>query len=407
MPKLTKRVVEALRPAAKDILLWDSELPGFGVRVKPGGVRSYLVQYRNGHRSRRLTLGRHGVLTAEQARRMAQDALSKVRRGEDPMAQRAAERAAATVAELAERYLKQHAEAKKKPASQRSDRFLLRRHILPALGRITLKDLTRADVTALHHALRATPYVANRALALLSKMFALAVVWGVLPDAVNPCRGVEKYREHKRQRFLSEVELARLGAVWREIERENVEWPTVVPALRLALFTGARIGEVLGLRWEWVDFGRCVLDLPDSKTGAKMVHLRPPSLEVLKGMERKDGNPFVFYGRKPGAALVNLKDPWQRIRRRAEMPELRIHDLRHSFASMGAGQGASLPMIGALLGHTQASTTARYAHLAADPLRAANDKIGSRLAAAVSATGGGGSNVVQLERVTPRGRRVG
>lgn len=398
MPKLTKRMVEATRPATRDVYVFDSELPCFGLRVKPGGARSYFVQYRNGRRSRRLTLGRHGVLTTEQARHLAQDALAAVRKGEDPAAQRKAERAAASFAEFAERYFAQHAEVKKKPTSIRNDRFLLRRHVLPALGKLALRDITRADIVALHHSLRTTPYVANRALALLSRMFSLAHLWGVLPDGGNLCRGVEKYREHKRQRFLSSEELTRLGTVLREVEHEAVEWPTVVPALRLALLTGARIGEIRTLKWDDVKYERGVLELSDSKTGEKTVQLNAPALEVLGGISRKDDNPYVMYGRAAGAPLVNLKDPWGRIRERAGMPDLRIHDLRHSFASTGAGLHASLPVIGALLGHSQPSTTQRYAHLAADPLKEAAERIGSRIAAQMKPAEQRADNVVNLHR---------
>lgn len=396
MPKLTKRYVESLPVAVCDAYAWDGELPAFGVRVKPSGVRTYFVQYRVGRRSRRYTLGRHGVITAEQARRMAQDTLASVRQGEDPAADREAARNVSDLATFAERYLRQHAEVKKKSASQRADRYLLGRHVLPKMGSLAMGDVTRADVTKLHHAMRRTPYAANRVLALLSKMYVLAGRWGVVPEGTNPCRGVERYREQKRQRFLSADELGQLGEVLRDVERERVEWPTVVSALRLALFTGARIGEILGLRWEHVDFERGLLALPDSKTGAKTIYLNAPALEVLHGIEHKEGNPHVVYGRLPGAPLVNIKDPWRRIRERAGMPDLRIHDLRHSFASMGAGLNASLPIIGALLGHTQPSTTARYAHLAANPLREAAERIGARLAAQMA--GEARDNVVDLRR---------
>ncbi len=338
---------------------------------------------------------------------MAQDVLAKVRQGEDPAAQRQEERTAPTVAAFCDRYLKEHAQPQKKPASAQRDRDMIRRFVKPKLGARQMADITRADVIKLHQEVSSgAPYAANRLLSLLSKMMNLAEFWGVRPDGSNPCRHVKRNREAKRQRFLSDHELARLGAVWREVERERVEWSTVIPALRLALFTGARIGEVLGLRWEYVKFERGVLDLPDSKTGAKVVHLSPPALKVLNGVERQDGNPFVFYGRKPGAALVNLKDPWARIRKRAEMPELRIHDLRHSFASVGAGLNASLPVIGALLGHTQASTTQRYAHLAADPLKEASERIASRIASAMRPADNGSAKVVELNRKQARRRRA-
>ncbi len=214
-------------------------------------------------------------------------------------------------------------------------------------------------------------------------------------DGTNPCRYVEKYREEKRERFLSTAELANLAAVLDAAETNNTESPFVITAIRLAIFTGARIGEMLGLKWDHVDIERAMLLLPESKTGKKAIYLSPPALAVLAKVPRIEGNPFVICGDKHGAALVNIQKPWRRIRAKAGLPDLRIHDLRHSFASVAASGGLSLPMIGKLLGHTQAATTERYAHLAADPIRAANDAIGVRIAAAMR---GEGQEVVRLTR---------
>jgi integrase len=257
--------------------------------------------------------------------------------------------------------------------------------------------VTRADVQGLHHGMKDTPYHANRTLALLSKMMNLAERWGIRPDGTNPCRHVERYREKKRQRYLSAVELAELGQVLAKVERERVEWHSVVPALRLLIFTGARVSEILTLRWEWLDFERRCLNLPDSKTGAKVIHLNAPALKVLADLERDGENPHVIRGRLPGTYLVNLKDPWRRIRKRAKIPDVRVHDLRHPFAAVAAGAGSSLPIIGALLGHTQPQTTQRYAHLSADPLKAAAEAVGARIAAAMAPKRTGRGKVVELK----------
>jgi integrase len=391
MPKLTKRMVDAIRPGEAESFVWDDEPPGFGLRVLPSGRRSYLIQYRAKGRTRRLVLGPHGVLTPELARDKAIRLLADVRGGADPSAERKAERTRPTVAELAKRYLSEHAEPKKKPSSAASDRRLLDKKILPALGHVRVADVTRAEVTRLHHQLRKVPIEANRMLALLSKMMNLAERWGLRPDGSNPCRHVERYRERKVERFLSPAELARLGEALADMERERSETASVVAAVRLLAFTGARRGEILRLRWEHVDLAAACLRLPDSKTGAKTIRLNAPARQVLAGLEhRSEWVLPTADGREP----VSLSQPWGRIRTRAKLDDVRIHDLRHAFASIGVSAGAALYVIGGLLGHTQAATTQRYAHLSDDPLRAASEVIGARLAAAMA--GGDGAEVIPL-----------
>jgi len=394
--KLTKRFVEAIRPGAADIFAWDNEVKGFGVRVKLSGRRSYIVQYRTaGNLSRRLTIGAHGVFTPETARDRARDLLQAARKGADPAAERAEARKALSIAELAERYMAVHAVPKKKASSVRTDAINLRLHVLPALGNRKTADVTRADITRLHHAMAATPGAANRTLQLLSKMFNLAERWGLRSDGTNPCRHVERNRERKMQRFLSADEMGRLGAALAEAERTQTHPSAVVAAIRLLCFTGCRAGEILTLRWEHVDFEGRRLNLADSKTGAKTIHLNAPALEVLAGIEQRPDNPFVLASRGQ-SYYQNLRRSWLALRKAVRLDGVRLHDLRHSFASVGAAGGLSLPMIGALLGHTQPATTARYAHLAADPLKQATDLIGQRIAAAMK--GVGGAEVVSLRQ---------
>ena len=229
-----------------------------------------------------------------------------------------------------------------------------------------------------------TPYQANRVLALLSKVFNLAERWGLRPDGSNPCRHVERYPEKRRERYLSAEELARLGEVLTEVERASEEPASAIAAIRLLILTGCRRNEVLSLRWEEVDFERSLLLLADSKTGRKAVPVGAPTLALLAELPRLEGNPHVLPGEKAGAHFVGLAKVWQRIRKQAGLEDVRVHDLRHSFASVGAGAGLSLPIIGKLLGHTQAATTQRYAHLAADPVRQAADRISEEIAAAMS-----------------------
>jgi integrase len=401
--KITKRSVDALKAAADgaEAVLWDTELRGFGARVQRGGAKSYVLHYRagggRGAPLRKLTIGRHGSpWTPETARKEAKTLLGIIEDGADPAADKMARREAPTITELAERFLAEHAEAKRKGSTAAEYKRLLDKIILPALGKRKVADVTRADMTKLHHASRAAPYQANRVLAVLSKIFNLAERWGLRADGSNPCRHVEKFAERKRERMLSPAELARLGDALAAHDGS----PYAVAAVKLLVFTGARLGEVLGLKWEWIDFERGEARLPDSKTGAKTLHLPPPALAVLVGLPRLDGNPYVIAGAKEGAALVNLEKPWRAIRKPAGLDDVRLHDLRHAFASVAASSGMGLPIIGKMLGHTQAATTARYAHLASDPVKAAAAAVAGKIAAAMGAaagdTGKSGATVLPL-----------
>src|SRR5260370_29561406 len=224
-----------------------------------------------------------------------------------------ARREAPTIAELAERFLAEHAEVKRKSSTAAEYKRLLDKIILPALGKRKVADVTRADITKLHHAKRAAPYQANRVVAVLSKMCNLAERWGLRQDGSNPCRHVEKFAERKRERMLSPAELARLGDALTAYDGS----PYAIAAVKLLVFTGARLGEVLGLRWEWIDFERGEARLPDSKTGAKTLHLPPPALAVLSGLARLEGNPHVIVGARKRAALVNLEKPCWAVRTEA------------------------------------------------------------------------------------------
>jgi integrase len=288
------------------------------------------------------------------------------------------------VMELGARFLRDYVPQHCKQSTAYEYRRAVELFINPALGRHRISDVLRADVAGFHHGLRDRPYQANRALGVLSKMMNVAEEWGLRPDGSNPCRHVKKYREVKRERYLTREELQRLGAVLADKETKATESPFVIAAIALLVLTGARLSEILTLRWAYVDLENGVLRLPDSKTGAKLIYLNATAIQLLRTMPRMQGNPHVIAGAKPGAHLVELQKPWRRIRAKAGLNDVRIHDLRHSFASVAAGTGMSLPMIGKLLGHTQASTTQRYAHLATDPVRAAADAIGAEIVAVMS-----------------------
>ena len=380
MTKLTKRIVDAAEIKEKEHFIWDEELPGFALRVLPSGRKRYIIQYRAGRRSRRISLGPSTVLTCEQARTRAMTVLAATKNGEDPAARRDADRKAVTVKELADRFDREHITLRLKPSTAKGYRRMLERFVIPRLGNHRVNEVTRADIAQLHHDLRHIAYDANRCLEMLSKMFNLAEMWGLRPDGSNPRKHIKKYPEEKRERFLSSAELRRVGEVLREMEQEGIELPSSVAAIRLLMLTGCRLGEIMTLQWEHVDIQGKALRLPDSKTGAKVVHLGQPAVEVLEKIERVDGNPWVIAGTKPGARLTDLQPFWQRVRARAGLKDVRIHDLRHTFASTAVASGQGLPMIGKLLGHTQVQTTARYAHLAADPIKLAANHVSAEIA---------------------------
>src|SRR5215469_9032598 len=328
--KITKRAVDALKPASNgaEAVIWDTEVKGFGVRAQRGGSKSYIVHYRagigRGAPLRKLTIGKHGSpWTPETARKEARRLLGLVEGGADPAAAKIARKEAPTVADLVERFFAEHAQAKRKASTALVYRQLLDRVVLPALGKRKVVDITRADIAKFHHENRAAPYQANVIRAMLSKMFNLAEVWGLRPDGSNPCRHVEKFRERKRERMLSPAELARLGDALAAFEGS----PYAVAAVKLLVFTGARLGEVLGLRWEWIDFERGEARLPDSKTGAKTLHLPPPALEVLAGLPHLEGNPYVLGARR---STTFIEKPWRVIRKVAGLTDVRLHDLRHA-----------------------------------------------------------------------------
>ena len=292
-----------------------------------------------------------------------------------------------TLASFAGRYLAEHAEVKKKPSSIEGDARNLRLHVLPALGRLRVDRITRADVAGFHAAMKAKPGAANRCLALLGKMFSLAESWGLRADGTNPTRLVEKYPENKMERYLSNAELARLGDVLAMAAKAG-EHPSVMAAIRLFVFTGCRRAEILTLKWVYVDFERGCLCLPETKTGAKTIPLGAPALELLAGLPRIEDNPYVLPGARPGRHYVGLGKAWRRLRAKAGLPDVRLHDLRHAYAWMGAGLNESLHVIGALQGHRDTATTQRYAHLSDDPVRAAADRISGPLAAAMAGKSG-------------------
>ncbi|MBF0214715.1 MAG: tyrosine-type recombinase/integrase [Magnetococcales bacterium] len=396
--KLTKRAVDGAQPGEKDIFLFDEDLIGFGLKITPTGRKTYLVQYRIRGVKKRMMIGVHGSpWTPEQARQEAVKLLGLVAAGQDPAEQKQQAKAVPTVAEAVEKFYAEYVLSQTKPRTIHEYRRVVDRIILPRLGSIRLDAIQRSHIVRLHHELRETPYQANKVLAILSKMFNWMELVGLRDDRTNPCLHVQKYKEQKRECLLNDDELARLGQAIAEVEAGGATSPYVIAALRLLILTGARLNEILKLRWDEVDFQHGALRLGDSKTGAKSIDMNPPALELLAGIPRQEGNPFVICGKIEGHSMVNINKAWRVIKAKAGLDALRIHDLRHAFASVGATMGMSLPVIGKLLGHSQAATTARYAHLSSDPLKKATATIGAHIAAALE--GGKKADVVPLPAV--------
>ena len=377
--KLTKTSVEKLEATAADAIYWDEALPGFGVRVKSTGVKSYVIQYRNKEtgRSRRKTIGQHGPLMSfNQAKELAKGHLSDVVRGHDPVATATSARTAPSVEVLAADYLNKHAIPKKRPKSIRNDRSMLNRFILPKLGKLKVAEVRHQDVQSLHNSMGETPYQANRMLSLISKMFELSIKWEWRTD--NPARGVEKYHEEKRHRWLSDGELSLLTKALTAHPNQKA-----ANATRLQLLTGSRIGEVLTAKWSDFDMERGVWIKPSHHTKQKRTEHLPLSsatLHLLQAMrEVKASSEFLFPGKNKEKPLVDLKRFWRSIMESTGIEDYRIHDNRHTHASQLVSSGLSLAIVGRLLGHTNPSTTQRYAHLADDPLRAATEIMAEKM----------------------------
>ena len=380
---ITGRTVERLPAGGADAIYWDRDLAGFGVRVYPSGRKVYVVQSRARGAPRRVTLGTHGALSAEQARKRAAGVIDRIKRGEDADALRGC--AEPTVAELAQRYLSAHVAVNCNAHTARIYRGALDNHILPALGALPLGAVERTHVAALHYRLRETPRAANRALMVLAKMFSLAAAWGLVEEGTNPCRAIRRYRERKRERFLSRDEYRRLGAALAEAEAAGTASPYAVAALRLLLLTGCRLNEILTLRWDDVDRTAGEFRLRDGKTGARMVPLTPAADAVLAEIARVPHNPWIVAGKAPGTHLATITGAWYRVRTRAGLDDVRIHDLRHSFASRALAAGESLSMIGKLLGHADLQSTARYAHLEREREKLSATRVGLSLGADIMA----------------------
>ena len=372
--KLNKRAVDALEVVGKDAVFWDRDLAGFGVRVYSTGRKVYVVQSRGPGGPKRKALGRHGEISCEEARKSAAVLIDRIKRGEDPTP-----KAELTVSGLSERFMRVHVVEHCKPLTVATHRSTIENHILPSLGDMALGEVEAGDVMALHHRLRDTPKAADKAVDVLSRMYVLAEAWGLTPSGNNPCHAVRRYQKPPRERFLTPEEFRRLGRVLRDSETDGSVWPPTIAAFRLLMLTGCRKSEILELRWDDVDLTVGELRLKDAKAVPRMVHLTAPALKVLDGVFRTPGGGRVFPGPRGGSQKQYFDLCWRRIRARAGLDDVRIHDLRHSYASRALALGEGLPTIGKLLGHAGISTTARYAHLMRDAEKTAAARVGESI----------------------------
>jgi integrase len=402
--RISKSTVDAAQPEEIRYTLWDVALPGFGLSVSPNGLKTFVLRYRAKHRfapKRFVKLGHYGPLNPEEARRSATEILGKVAGGNDPAFDNTqAHKAAITFGDACDRFLALHVKAKRKAGTYALYSHIIEKKLRPAFGTRHILKVTKLDMAHFHDSLKATPPTANRCITTVAAIYSWAGRTGLIDEGINPARRVEKYKEVAKDRYLSMSEITRLGQALREAESEGFPYafdpdkptskhgakpgernvffsPFAVAAIRLLIFTGCRKGEILNLRWSEVDFERGMLHLPDSKTGRKVVLLGQAAVKVLESLPHV--GEFVIAGAYPDKPRVDLKRPWDAIREKAGLEGVRLHDLRHSFASVGAGAGLGLPIIGKLLGHSQSRTTERYAHLADDPLRRASELVSNQI----------------------------
>jgi integrase len=417
--RLTKTSIDAISPSRRRTIFYDSELSGFGLRVEPSGIKTFIVRYRangggRGAPERLVKIGRFGECTLDQAKETARDMLASIRLGADPAADRRRRRGMPTFEEFAVDVLTEAAnlaqarprEARLRPASIRNYRSLLKCHVGPAIGTTKIDAVTISEVQRLHRRLGSLkPATANRCLEFIGSIYKEAARVGILPVGTNPARGVLAFKENRCERFLSSDELARLGAAIRDGESRGIDWfanpakkikhvpkatqrtkldPHAAAALRLLILTGARLREILHAKWNDIDFERGLLTV-FGKTGRRQIFLPTPAVAILATLPRI-GN-FVIAGDTAGTTeerpRADLNRPWRAVKRQAGLGGVRLHDLRHSHAALAAAGGASLPIIGRLLGHSQPSTTQRYSHLSDDPLRLVSEKVAATATAAM------------------------
>ncbi len=425
--KLTKKAIDAIKPSESEEFYWDSEMQGFGLVVYPSGIKSFILQYRNKlNRGRRKVLGRYGIETVDGARTIARQHWSDISKGGDPVDEERALRNSMTMSQLFDRHIEDHMKIHNSASTVISTIPQINNYLRPAFGMLKVHSVTRQDIQKLHLSLKDKPRAANKLVAILSKVFSNAELWGVRDENSNPCRKVRKYEENHRERFLSPVELGRLGDALKEAETVGLPWlivvdgentkhlakpgnqrspvaPEVLKIIRLLLYTGARRGEIIGIQWEHVDFEHGLVMLPKIKGGQKKPHpLSAVALEILASIRRVDGSPWVFPRPTDKERHISpevVENAWQRLRKRAEIEDVRLHDLRHTVGTYAGQSGANAFIVRDLLRHASTAMTNNYVNFDADPVRILSTSIGKRISEGLA--GGNTAEIVQIKQKIP------
>ena len=375
--RLLKRAIDSLEINGSDYVVWDTQLSGFGIRVSPNGRKTFLIQYRFHGKSKRVSLGKYGLVTVDQARKEAHKILGTLASGKNPSIAVQRHIKSPILDEVSKRFLEEYVSVRLKPGTQANYRQVLKVYVLPVLGNRKIIDIHREDIAALHLSLKDIPNQANRCVLVLSKIFNLCEEWGLREQSQNPCKHVQRYKENKRHRFLSKSELTRLWQTLDEVAADNTASLYAVNAYKLLILTGCRLSEIQTLQWSFIRGNH--VEFPDTKTGYKRLPLNDAAMTILKQTPRLPDNDHVICGEKAGSHIVNLQKSWRRIRKQADLDDVRIHDLRHTFASHAVMGGIPLALVSRLLGHSKITTTMRYAHLADAELAKASNGIGNQL----------------------------
>ena len=380
MPKLIKSLIDQSSSRDKDYFVWDSEVKGFSCRIWPSGKKTYMFVYRSPLTQKKIFLkvGVHGNITVDEARLEAKKLSGVIASGHDPKVQKQEKILEQKQAMLFGAFFDIFKEKYMVTAYKDSGRHnmgLANVHVLPRFAEKKLDEITSRDIKLFLESLAHITTTANRCFALLSIMFKKAEEWEYLPPKSNPCNGVKKYKENKKQRFLSRPELLKLEESLNQQEREQKGSYYTVNAIRLSLYIGCRKSNILNLQWKDVHLKEHYVHLPDTKTGESACPLNKKAYDLLVSLKRQEGNPYVFPGKVPGKQLKEIKTAWRKILKRASIKGFRVHDLRHSFASLSLSQGVDLYTVSKLLGHKNIATTTRYAHLELEHLKEATNKM--------------------------------
>lgn len=399
--RISDTAVKALKADGADRLYFDDRLSGFAVRVTKGGSKLFVIHTRVRGTVRRISLGKAGEVTATAARQRANRLLRAIADGEDPITaerdrQKAEEAGSILISDFLDRWLDDYVDLHCKPSTAADYRYMVKSWLKPQLGKRPLSSLDRADVIRLQTAMKKTPARANTAIANLRKALNWAEDVGLRPQNTNPCRRIKMFRSKSRERFLSDEELERVAVALAECEADGKITPFAVAGIRIAIFTGMRKSEVCNLRWQDLDLDRGFAMLEDSKTGRRPVYLPSAAVAVIKATPKV--GPYVVAGQDPKKPYQSLTAAWAVVRERAGLPDVRLHDLRHSFASVSITQGTPLAVVGQMLGHADPRTTKRYAHLAAQAVIAEADKAGRAIERAMTAKGTATGKIVRLRR---------